>query len=180
VTFGEVFFIRSNLGLELRVGNNDRAEAAMEVMDRRPVFPRHPAAQIAEARLLQDIGEMEYMRRAQREALEWMQANPTEFLRLTVLRFVYYWFGPLFEPVTVTKVAYALLSVVAILGLWLHNPTHADHRFRWMPSTRSGPCRPAVPTGWRPVFPGCRNRWSPWFGISGRHAPESGKVALIQ
>jgi 4-amino-4-deoxy-L-arabinose transferase-like glycosyltransferase len=118
VTFGEVFFIRSNLGLELRVGNNDRAEAAMEVMDRRPVFPRHPAAQTTEARLLQDIGEMEYMRRAQREALEWMQANPTEFLRLTVLRFVYYWFGPLFQPVTVTKVAYALLSVVAILGLW--------------------------------------------------------------
>jgi hypothetical protein len=118
VTFGEVFFIRSNLGLELRVGNNDRAEAAMEVMDRRPVFPRHPAAQMTEARLLQDIGEMEYMRRAQREALEWIQANPIEFLRLSALRFVYYWFGPLFQPVTVTKVAYTLLSVLAILGLW--------------------------------------------------------------
>lgn len=118
VTFGEVFFIRSNLGLELRVGNNDRAEAAMEVMDRRPVFPRHPAVQMTEARLLQDIGEMEYMRRAQREALEWIQANPIEFLRLSALRFVYYWFGPLFQPVTVTKVAYTLLSVLAILGLW--------------------------------------------------------------
>jgi 4-amino-4-deoxy-L-arabinose transferase-like glycosyltransferase len=118
VTFGEVFFIRSNLGLELRVGNNDRAEAAMEVMDRRPVFPRHPAVQMDEARLLQNIGEMEYMRRAQREALEWIQEHPTEFLRLTALRFVYYWFGPLFQPVTVAKVAYALLSVAAILGLW--------------------------------------------------------------
>jgi 4-amino-4-deoxy-L-arabinose transferase-like glycosyltransferase len=118
VTFGEVFFIRSNLGLELRVGNNDIAEAAMEVMDRRPAFPRHPAVQMTEARLLQNIGEMEYMRRAQREALEWMQAHPREFLRLTALRFVYYWFGPLFQPVTVTKVAYALLSVAAILGLW--------------------------------------------------------------
>jgi 4-amino-4-deoxy-L-arabinose transferase-like glycosyltransferase len=118
VTFGEVFFIRSNLGLELRVGNNDLAEAAMEVMDRRPVFPRHPAAQKAEARLLQNIGEIEYMRRAQHEALEWIEAHPREFLRLTALRFVYYWFGPLFQPITVTKVAYALLSVIAILGLW--------------------------------------------------------------
>jgi 4-amino-4-deoxy-L-arabinose transferase-like glycosyltransferase len=118
VTFGEVFFIRSNLGLELRVGNNDLAEAAMEVMDRRPVFPRHPAVQVTEARLLQKIGEMEYMRQAQREALEWMQENPTEFLQLTALRFVYYWFGPLFQPITVTKIAYTLLSVAAILGLW--------------------------------------------------------------
>jgi hypothetical protein len=28
----------------------------------------------------------------------------------------------------------------------LHNPGHADHRFRWMPSTCSDPCRPVVPT----------------------------------
>ena len=27
----------------------------------------------------------------------------------------------------------------------LHNPAHADHRFRRMPSTRSRACRPAVP-----------------------------------
>ena len=29
---------------------------------------------------------------------------------------------------------------------YLHNPAHVDRRFRWMPSTRSEPCRPAVPT----------------------------------
>jgi hypothetical protein len=56
----------------------------------------------------------------------------------------------------------------------MHNPGHADHRFRRMPSTCSEPCRPLVPMAWRPVFSGDRNRWSPWFGISGRHAPESG------
>ena len=30
--------------------------------------------------------------------------------------------------------------------VYLHNPSHADHRFRCMPSTGSGACRPAVPT----------------------------------
>jgi len=41
----------------------------------------------------------------------------------------------------------------------------AVHPFRAMPTTSSD--------AWRPVFPGRRNRWSPCFGISGRHAPES-------
>ena len=35
----------------------------------------------------------------------------------------------------------------------VHNPGYADHRFRWMPSTRSGPCRPPVAATWRPVLP---------------------------
>jgi hypothetical protein len=51
----------------------------------------------------------------------------------------------------------------------MHNPRYADDRFRWMPSTGSGPCRPPVPATWRPVPPEHRNRWSPWFGLSGRH-----------
>lgn len=118
VTFGEVFFIRSNLGLELRVGNNDRAAAAMEILNRRQVFPLHPAGQATEARLLVKLGEMEYMRQAGSEAIEWIQANPSEFLRLTGLRVVYYWFGPLIEPITATNIAYALLTVFAVLGFW--------------------------------------------------------------
>jgi len=58
----------------------------------------------------------------------------------------------------------------------LHNPGYADHGFRWMPTTCSGACRPPVPMAWRPVFPGRRNRWSAWFGIRGRHAPESERI----
>jgi hypothetical protein len=47
----------------------------------------------------------------------------------------------------------------------VHNPGHADHRFRWMPSTCSDPCRPAVPTHGVQFF------WN--AGIGGRHALES-------
>ena len=118
VTFGEIFFIRSNLGLELRVGNYDNAAATIDHLERRGTMPRHPAGRRSEARLLVDIGEMEYMRQARREAFEWIRANPSEFLRLTLLRMVYYWFGPIYKPITFTKIAYAMLTVFAILGLW--------------------------------------------------------------
>ncbi len=47
----------------------------------------------------------------------------------------------------------------------LHNPGHADHRFRWMPSTRSRACRPVVPTHGVQFFQGA--------GIGGRLGSES-------
>ena len=73
-----------------------------------------------------------------------------------------------------------LTATAVILLILLRNPGHADRRFRWMPSTRSGPCRPPVPVAWRPFFRGHRNQWSPWSGFSGRHTPESLGVYLIE
>ncbi|MGD9092334.1 MAG: hypothetical protein PVF74_05775, partial [Anaerolineales bacterium] len=45
VAFNELFFIRSNLGLELRMDNHDGAAATMEVMDARGEHP-HPRSHI--------------------------------------------------------------------------------------------------------------------------------------
>jgi hypothetical protein len=111
--FDEVFFIRSNLGLELRMGNFEGAAPALEVVGQRGEY-RHPSAQVEEARLVQELGEMEYMRRAKREALEWITAHPADFARLTALRFVHFWFGPLHRPLA--AVAVSLLTVLALLG----------------------------------------------------------------
>ena len=47
----------------------------------------------------------------------------------------------------------------------MHNPGHVDHRFRWMPTTCSGPCRPPVPTHGVRFFLGA--------GIGGRLGSES-------
>jgi hypothetical protein len=67
VTFHEIFFIRSNFGLELRLGNHDGAVADMEVMDAREGDSmRHPGNNQAEALLVRELGEMEYMRQAKR------------------------------------------------------------------------------------------------------------------
>ncbi|UCF41478.1 MAG: hypothetical protein JSW43_03865 [Gemmatimonadota bacterium] len=108
VTFHEVFFIRSNLGLELRMGNHEGAAAAMDVMDRREEF-LHPRTHEAEARAVQELGEVEYMRRARGEALEWIGAHPGTFVSLTAQRFVYFWAGPLYAPL------YGALSVTLTL-----------------------------------------------------------------
>jgi len=112
--FHEFFFIRSNLGLELRMGNHEGAAASMDIMDlTKP--GAHPRTQIAEARKVQQLGEMEYMQQAMREALAWIQENPLEFLKLTFLRFVYFWFGPLNFQRTATVIA--TLTILATLGV---------------------------------------------------------------
>ena len=112
-TFHEVFFIRSNLGLELRMANHEGAAATMEVMDVRQEH-RHPRTHREEAQKVRELGETEYMRQARREALEWIRTHPTEFLRLTVSRVIHFWCGPLHRPWTAAGVS--MLTILALLG----------------------------------------------------------------
>ena len=111
--FHELFFIRSNLGLELRMGNHEGANAAMETMNF--TRPKHPRTQIAEARKVQQMGEVEYMRQAMHEALAWILENPVEFLKSTFLRFVYFWFGPLYLGRAIVVIT--MLTILAVLGI---------------------------------------------------------------
>ena len=113
--FGEAVFIRSNFGLELRMGNHDGAAADIDVTAARTV-ERHPRTNEAEALELRALGEVEYMRRARGDAIEWIRENPGTFLRLTLSRFVHYWCGPLTRPVAAGL--FTLLTVVALLGAW--------------------------------------------------------------
>ncbi|UCD76029.1 MAG: hypothetical protein JSV91_03725 [Phycisphaerales bacterium] len=113
--FGEVFFIRSNFGLELRMGNHDGAAADIDVMVARQKV-RHPRIDEDEANLIREVGEIEYMRRARIEAIEWIKANPGEFTRLTASRIAHFWCGPLHQPITVAGVS--ALTILAALGLW--------------------------------------------------------------
>ena len=113
--FQEVVFIRSNLGLELRMGNHDGAAGAMDVMDARQEH-RHPRTHVEEARLVRELGEMEYMRLAKGEALDWIRAHPREFLTLTASRTTQFWFGPLHAPWI--ALAVTSLTVLALVGAW--------------------------------------------------------------
>jgi hypothetical protein len=114
--FHELFFIRSNLGLELRLGNHDGAAADIEVLDQREGRSmRHPVINPEEARKVQEWGEMEYMRRARDEGVAWILAHPGEFMRLTASRFVHFWCGSLHRPGTAA--ATTALTVLALLGL---------------------------------------------------------------
>ncbi|MDH3746409.1 MAG: hypothetical protein OES47_15025, partial [Acidobacteriota bacterium] len=109
-----VFFVRSNFGLELRMGNHPGAFGAMEVMDARNEH-RHPRTHVEEARRVQEIGEVPYMRQAREEAVAWIQANPIAFLRLTISRVIHFWFGPLHRPLEALRIT--LVLALAVLGM---------------------------------------------------------------
>jgi hypothetical protein len=119
-TLDAVFFIRSNFGLELRMGNHEGVAASIDAMDRRGEEYLHPRALEREARKVQELGEVPYMRRAGREALDWIQANPGSFAELTAARFFLWWMGPLYD--SVRALPYLVLTLLAFLGAWLTFP----------------------------------------------------------
>ena len=109
------FFIRSNFGLELRIANHPGADADIEVTFARQGTIRHPSENLEEARLVRDLGEAEYNRRARNEAIEWIRAHPAEFLRLTLMRFLHFWCGQLRYPWLAAL--FTTVTVLALLGL---------------------------------------------------------------
>ena len=120
-------FIRSNLGLELRIANQDDAAADIDVTLARKGTLRHPSENLEEARQVQDLGESEYMRRARREAIDWIKAHPAEFLRLTAMRVVHFWCGPWRLPWLALLTT--AISALALLGLRRVLPTlDAPHK----------------------------------------------------
>lgn len=108
-------FIRSNFGLELRIANQPGAAADIDVTLARKGTLRHPSENLEEARQVRDLGEAEYMRRTRNEALEWIGTHPSEFLRLTAMRFVHFWFGPLRLPWLAAFTT--VITALALLGL---------------------------------------------------------------
>jgi 4-amino-4-deoxy-L-arabinose transferase-like glycosyltransferase len=117
----EVFFIRSDLGLELRMGNNDGAAGNIDAMQISEF--RHPRTHPVEARLVQELGEAEYMRRARAEAVAWIKGHPGKFFGLTVSRTTQFWLGPFDRPLT--ALAVTGLTILALLGAWRSLPAIA-------------------------------------------------------
>jgi hypothetical protein len=113
--FHDFFFIRDNLGLELRMGNSPGAAATFEEMDKAGYRYKHPRVDLPEARKVKELGEMEYMRDALNESLAWIQENPLEFFKLTFMRFVHFWFGPLL--LSPTSGVMSALTILAMLGI---------------------------------------------------------------
>lgn len=125
------FSLRPNLGVELRIGNHDRAMGHPEP------FKHHPSHVEAELNLYLRSGEAEYCAENARRALAWIRTHPRQFVELSVRRTAQFWMG---EPPTVDPrmeagrsaakdpaswvkfVSYALvgaLGVVALGGLRL-------------------------------------------------------------
>jgi hypothetical protein len=101
--------------LELRIANHAGAHADIEVTLARQGTLRHPSENLAEALQVRSLGEVEYNRRARNEAVEWIRTHPADFLRLTLMRVLHFWCGPLLDPWL--AVLHTPVTVLALLGL---------------------------------------------------------------
>jgi 4-amino-4-deoxy-L-arabinose transferase-like glycosyltransferase len=85
-TFGQVVFIRSNFGAELRLGNGPGATGIwMDYL--------HPTKNVFEMRRFQELGELAYAAERKREAMAYIREDYARFAGLSLRRFIYYWAG---------------------------------------------------------------------------------------
>jgi 4-amino-4-deoxy-L-arabinose transferase-like glycosyltransferase len=85
------FALRTNLGVELRAGNNDHANGYVQ-MD------MHPSSDATEFLRYLEAGEVPYCAWAMREAKHWIVEHPLRFTVLTLHRAQLFWLG---EPPTI-------------------------------------------------------------------------------
>ena len=112
--FDAVFFVRSNFGLELRMGNHEGATANIDDPHFN-TYAGHPRTHREEALRVRELGEVAYMRESGREAMAWIRSSPGEFVRLTAQRVRYVWLGPLDDPLM--SLAFVTLAGLAALGI---------------------------------------------------------------
>jgi 4-amino-4-deoxy-L-arabinose transferase-like glycosyltransferase len=87
VDFHKPVFVRDNVGVELRCGNNPLAEGVWVAM-------YHPSQNPILLRELQQMGEPAYGAEQGRLAKQWIADNPRQFAIVTFRRFVFFWNGP--------------------------------------------------------------------------------------
>jgi hypothetical protein len=93
LAFGHLFFIRDDLGLELKVSNNNEATPLLDDNISLPYFFKmHPSYSQEEAQVVRTVGEIEYNRLALHSASGWIRDHPKQFLLLTVRRATTFWF----------------------------------------------------------------------------------------
>jgi len=93
---GDFIPLRSNFGLELAVGNNDKAngigyDPSWEGSAGGD-FPTHPFRNPEEREQLLAMGERAYMEAKEREGIAWIRTHPGRFATLTLRRLFLFWF----------------------------------------------------------------------------------------
>ena len=112
-TFGQVIFLRSNFGAELRLGNGPGADGTwMEYL--------HPTQNVHEMRRYMQMGELGYVATRKKEGEEFIHADFGRFLGLDLKRFIYYWAGAprLSNIPQLAQVKNSLFLTTSILCFW--------------------------------------------------------------
>ena len=117
--FGNLIFVRDNLGLELYTGNNSCAAPSLqENLHSGCHFRTHPNANAEVAAQLAASGEVAFNRAKLGQAIVWTKANPVPFLGLTAKRMRLFWLPDLdskTEEILVWLIT--LLSVPGLLSM---------------------------------------------------------------
>ncbi|HKX19438.1 MAG TPA: glycosyltransferase family 39 protein [bacterium] len=127
IAFGQVL-LRSNLGLELAIGN------LADPGDPLAWQHLHPAVNAAEMARYRTLGELRYMAEKQRQVLHFIGTRPTAFLRNTATHILYFWFGSA-TPAGIThfpEILFGLPAMLAFAGLWLLVRGHSRAAFPFM------------------------------------------------
>lgn len=129
ITFGHFIPLRSNLGLELHVSNNDTA-CTPNIGYYDYMRKYHPFLNKNERQKLLEEGEIAYNKQKLDIAVAWLTRNPLKFAGMLPERFVGFWFPELQRPSRVYKYMYGLITLSAFLGLFTLFVQR--HPFRWI------------------------------------------------
>ncbi len=111
--FGQLVFVRGNLGVELRSGNNAESEG-----DWVPVY--HPTGNSFLYAQYKEMGEAAFVAEQARIAREWIGQHPNLFWRLSFRRCIFFWAGlPRQGLQEARNLVYLGTSVFAFGGLLL-------------------------------------------------------------
>jgi hypothetical protein len=118
---GAVVFIRDNLGLELRIANNDQSGPTLVDNLRNGSMARlHPNFSPAEAGRVVQSGEDGYNRLCMAEAAKWSLRNPGRFTVLTLSRILRFWIpAPVLPPYAWSIWLITALSAPGLMFAWL-------------------------------------------------------------
>ena len=83
--------LRSNFGLELKLGNSSGWEAYMQIHGRGKIEMHHPIIQKKELEKYRKLGELAYTAACKKEALAFIGNHPHDFIQLTMQRILYFW-----------------------------------------------------------------------------------------
>ena len=113
------FTLRTSLGINLYVSNNDCAAPSQVEELRNGCFERmHPGSSESEAALVRRLGEVRYDSMRSADAMRWAGSHPGRFAALTARRMTEFWFpNPAASPFT----CYAIwaITILSIPGMIL-------------------------------------------------------------
>jgi hypothetical protein len=124
---GGFAFIRSNLGLELAVSNNDHARPTLNTnLKKGGGMDTHPYLNEPEAMKVRALGELAYNRMRMAEAKAWISAHPAAFAKLALRRVGLFWVPRSVRLYQTLIFLFALVgALVYLIRLWPRSPYDA-------------------------------------------------------